>query len=353
MTGSNITPLPKWDKIQREAALWAIRLDNPDVSEDVYDAFRKWRDQSTQHYDAAEQFIDFWEGMEELDTFNDLAETSPVLKARQLDFLSKYWFNSRAVLRAAASAAAIICAVVVYQVSFFSEPPFKAGYSTIRGAQQTVNLPDGSTVVLNTDSAFDVEFSDTSRTIILTRGEAYFKVAKNPEKPFSVKTDRGTVTAVGTEFSVRVHQDNIAVLVTEGRVALRPLPAPLTSEQSVAQLGDIADTEVVEVSRGQTVTLGQQVKELDIVEPKDMQKQLDWQDGLLSFHGEPLRKVVAEISRYTDMVIEIEDEQLAERRVVAYYEIGKVEPMFEALKLTANVQVDRINDQHVRLTRAY
>ena len=62
-----------------------------------------------------------------------------------------------------------------------------------------------------------------------------------------------------------------------------------------------------------------------------------------------MSEVVAEISRYTNVSIEIDGTELAARRVVAIYEVGKLEPMFEALRLTANVEVERIDDRRIRL----
>jgi len=81
---------------------------------------------------------------------------------------------------------------------------------------------------LNTKSKIDVNYTKTQRSINLVYGEALFDVAKDAERPFVVQTDQGAVRAVGTVFSVRLVNDEVAVLVEEGIVEL--MAQPVASE---------------------------------------------------------------------------------------------------------------------------
>jgi transmembrane sensor len=233
----------------------------------------------------------------------------------------------------------------------FADSGFEQAYRTAVGEQQTIDLPDGSKIILNTNSVLEAEFTKNARIIRLAEGEAYFAVAKDPAKPFSVETEKGTVTAVGTAFSVRVSDAEMNVLVSEGRVALSSAPLYFGAARTLSAQNLKPHSDVVEVDAGQAAVYDRQVRAIKDVAEKEIEHQLDWQDGLLAFHGEPLSEVVAEISHYTDVTIEIADPSLAERRVVAYYQVGKIEPMLEALKLSANVKVERIDERHVRLTQ--
>ena len=92
------------------------------------------------------------------------------------------------------------------------------------GQRQTVSLPDGSVVILNSNStvSWNAGFNTATRDIQLT-GEAFFKVAKDPRKPFTVITGNISTTALGTEFYVhgRKEGDNhIEVDLLEGKVQL-------------------------------------------------------------------------------------------------------------------------------------
>src|SRR5262249_11450268 len=66
-------------------------------------------------------------------------------------------------------------------------PVIKQDYSTEVGQQRQVKLPDGSTLVLNTDSSVTVNYSLRERGIHLTRGEVTFSVAQEADRPFLVR----------------------------------------------------------------------------------------------------------------------------------------------------------------------
>lgn len=345
MKDANISSLPRFEEIECEAALWAVRLDQEDAPASLLAEFEQWRRQSPQHQDAAERLADFWDGMAGLDAFNDLAETQAVAAPKQAGAAKRLRLSPRAAFGLAACVAAF-AGLGVYPL-LLADPPFDGAYETVRGEQQTIELPDSSRVVLNTDSALEAEFTNNARIIRLTRGEAYFDVEKDPSKPFSVETEQGTVTAVGTAFSVRVSDNDMNVLVSEGRVALRMAQSNRVGRD--ISLRDLTSA-TVEVDAGERALVEDAVKTVAAIPQQEIDRSLDWQDGMLEFQGAPLRDVVADISRYTDIKIEIADAQLAERRVVAYYRIGEIEPMFEALKLTANVEVERLGENRVRLS---
>lgn len=94
-------------------------------------------------------------------------------------------------------------------------------YSAPVGQPQKVILPDSTIVYLNSKSVLisPSRFVTKERSVFLI-GEAYFKVAKNKEKPFRVKTHLMTIEALGTEFSVLAYSqnDNVKTTLVEGKV---------------------------------------------------------------------------------------------------------------------------------------
>ena len=346
MSDSKISSLPDLQLIEREAAEWVMRFDDGDASPEDLAAFEAWRHRSPQHQAAAERASDFWGGMAVIDDFVDHAEAEALKEPIRLDAAARRIRPWRRVMAGGIAASiAALCVFGVIQFISTSNSSFGATYVTAVGEQKTVDLPDGSKIVLNTDGAIDVDFTRKERVIRLVRGEAFFDVEHDPSKAFSVLTKSGVVTAVGTAFSVKVSDGHIDVLVTEGRVALAA--ESITLGETLTRDDDSVN--IMEVSAGQSAVYNQKVEKLEVVPPDAIERKLDWQDGLLSFNGEPLHQVVADISRYTDVRIEIADEELAQRRVAALYEVGKIEPMLEALRLTANVEVEHINDRHIRL----
>ncbi|MBO0360552.1 FecR family protein [Hymenobacter sp. BT186] len=88
-----------------------------------------------------------------------------------------------------------------------------------------VNLPDGSSVLLRPHSrlAFPAQFTGRNRTVYL-KGDAFFEVAKNPERPFFVTTAHVVTKVLGTSFEVQAQPEapNVVVTVKTGRVSVYP-----------------------------------------------------------------------------------------------------------------------------------
>jgi transmembrane sensor len=162
------------------------------------------------------------------------------------------------------------------------------------------------------------------------------------------------VRAVGTAFVVRLQPKGIEVTVTKGTVEL----ASLTSTRPVSSLSRAQALPrhvltMVTADRGTTelavLAPSHQVEKLDLAPPEATRK-LAWRQGMLVFTGESLPSVVADVSRYTDVQIEIADPGLNDLKVGGYFKVGEVEPMLEALEGSFGVRVERLDAKHVRLS---
>lgn len=184
------------------------------------------------------------------------------------------------------------------------EPPIRQiGWHTAIGELRVVPLADGSTVTLSSDSRIVVAMSRHERHIELQQGEAFFSVAKDPARPFTVEADGRRVTAVGTRFDVRRDATDVRVVVTHGLVRLqsdgedaRRQPTTLLPAGSVAVASDAGVT----VS---TIPLPQ------------AEAYLNWREGFLSFHDTPLADAAAEFNRYSTRKIVVADSAVAGMRV--------------------------------------
>ena len=110
-------------------------------------------------------------------------------------------------------------------------------YLTAIGQQSEVTLVDGSRLQLNTNSQVEVEFSEGYRNISCCRVRSTLKYL-SITRPFRVYAGNGRVQAVGTAFNVYLQDEDVNVIVTEGRVALASLSGasfrevPKTSDKS-------------------------------------------------------------------------------------------------------------------------
>ena len=85
----------------------------------------------------------------------------------------------------------------------------------------TVTLPDGSQVWLNSQSKlrFPGSFSGDAQREVYVSGEAFFKVAKNPNQPFIVHTYKPDIKVLGTQFNVNTYDTaSIKTSLVEGSV---------------------------------------------------------------------------------------------------------------------------------------
>ena len=189
-------------------------------------------------------------------------------------------------------------------------------YTTHVGEFQRISLGDGSTIELNTDSEVRVRYSSGERHVDLTRGEALFRVAKNPTRPFDVDAGPTTVLAVGTAFSVRLHDEKqdrrVDVVVSEGRIAINP-----PSSQTYAA-GTVA---TVRNGRVNATTLSND----------DITGRLMWTTGRVVFQGEKLGDVVAEINRYNERKLLVNDPDISGLRIGGNFQATDPEGFARAL----------------------
>lgn len=199
-----------------------------------------------------------------------------------------------AAIRVAAGVAAVVVGAALILLNRHSAD---GEYVTKTAERLDITLSDGSHVSLGGKSRLYVAFTKDRRHVNLEAGEVYFNVAKDPSRPFVVHALKTDVTAVGTAFDVRAVGERVTVAVSEGVVKVRP-PMDLPSMSS-------ALTEI-RVKAGQQIALeanGAAPALTDLTAgPADPS---DWRSGVLVYRNEPLRAVVADVSRYTDLRLEV------------------------------------------------
>ncbi|MBZ4190931.1 FecR family protein [Niabella beijingensis] len=117
----------------------------------------------------------------------------------------------------AAAALVLILGLLLLRIS----RPEPAAYIA-KDNLETITLKDGSRVALYPQGGLQVEkdFNKDSRTVTL-KGDAYFDIARNPEKPFIIHNDDMEVQVLGTSFTIQQRADRYTVFVHTGRVEAR------------------------------------------------------------------------------------------------------------------------------------
>jgi transmembrane sensor len=337
----NIVQFPDPGMVDAEAADWVVRFDTGEVTAEDYARFQEWQSRSPLHREAAQRLAGVFSG---LDALKACADPFPAAAAERWLRREPPW---HAVIempwRKIAYAAACLLAVAaggLFYAHWQTPPPVVLTYETAVGGQKTVALPDGSTALLNTDSKLVAEFSGEERNIRIARGEVYFDVFHNDKRPFTVFSGGRRVRDIGTAFDVRLRRQALEVTVTKGAVELAVL-AEAAQPTKAQRLGVL--------TQGQNAVFDDKIEYLRPLSDTEINRQLAWRQGVLVYAGEPLARVVADVSRYTKVKIELGSPRLAELPVGGYFEIDKIGAMFEALENNFGIHAQWRDSLHVRL----
>lgn len=156
-------------------------------------------------------------------------------------------------------------------------PLWLADQRTTVGERRSLQLADGTRLVLNTSTAVDIEFSAQLRLITLRAGEIQVQTGKDP-RPFVVRSAQGDMQALGTRFDVRQLDAGTALSVSEHAVQIR-----------------LADGRTQRVNAGQATTFSQ--REFGTLQAAVPGSE-DWIKGYLLVDAWPLHRLLGELSRY-------------------------------------------------------
>lgn len=357
--------------IEATAREWLIRLDRdqPPSKQEIAE-LRQWAAQSQAHHDELVRISAFWNDANSLTELSTpVYNKTQFLLTRILASILKPLLPPTPMIGRVTSYAALSLFAVAFAFMMLKAPNPTASnglYVSAIGELQQQTLADGSVIQLNTDSQIQVDYSDNIRKIRLLRGEAHFDVSHNPDWPFQVYAGQGMVKAVGTAFAVRLNSDSIKVVVNEGRVDLASVIA--ASSQPSTNVGAPQQTQatqkIASLDLGQSAEFSsatvpahtaqadapQQIKQINKLGAKALERQLSWRTGYLVFEGDSLSNVVAEINRYTTIAIEIGDPTLANVRVGGRFKIGELDAMFEVLETSFGIQVSHLDADRIQLT---
>ncbi|BEI57930.1 MULTISPECIES: FecR family protein [Butyricimonas] len=171
-------------------------------------------------------------------------------------------------------------------------------YNTIvvpRGGEYKLELADGTLVWLNSDSElrYPVKFAGSQRDVWL-KGEGYFEVSKNPEKPFRVVVDDMIVKVLGTSFNINAYKDrgNILTTLVSGKVDIQ----------------DMSGKSLVVMSPNQQVDFRH--GKISSVQEVDITRFVSWIDGKFYFNDMTLENIMSQLQRWYDIEVFFVDEEL-------------------------------------------
>jgi transmembrane sensor len=266
-------------EILGEAADWLVQLQSGVATDDDHRAIQQWRSRSAQHAQAwqrAEAIMGDFRmvpGSIANDTIKRIGRAKGIGRRQALNRIGLFLLAGPAVWLAQRQ--------LPWQ-------EWTADQHTAIGEQKPLTLPDGTRMLINTNSALNIAFTDNVRRIKLLSGEVLITTARDSSslsRPFIVQTRHGSARALGTRFSVRVDDQLSHVAVMEGAVEMRP---------------DDQQAQPLIVKAGEQSAFG--VSRTYSVEPLDMAS-MTWENGMMVARNMRLADLLTELGRYRPGVL--------------------------------------------------
>ncbi len=299
------------EHIIQQAANWLTRLHDEDVSESERQAFNAWCQADPRHAVAIERMRALWGSF-------DTLPAQPARVALNRAFAPR---PARGV-----QAMAVLGLVLCGWLGLEQLPVWMADQRTGVGERLQIALADGSQLQLNSNSAVDVRFDGHQRVVELLQGELWVDVAKDARRPFVVRTDQGTATALGTRYLVKRAPDGTTVVTV--------------IESTVAVKGDT--NEGVKVMAGQRSILdhgrAEPPQAIDDTDPDA------WTRGLLKVNDQPLSDVLQTLASYRHGLVRFDPQALRGLRVSGVFRLDDTAAALAALADNLPIQVEYFTD---------
>ncbi len=290
-----MTEAPAEDRrLFREAADLAIRLQNDPANPVSIDMVRTWVARSSRH-EAAWARVAAIHGM----TGRVLTEQRAVAEGGVAGMSRRTLVIGGLIGAGVAAAGSLTVPGALLRA--------RADYMTSTAEIRRITLSDGSEITLGPDSAVAIDFADARRTIGLLAGMAYFDVARDASRPFSVLSGDLTATALGTAFDVSNDAGFVSVSVNHGAVEARAADSELRLAERLNP-GDwiTFDTSSHAIARG----------------TREASQIAAWREGMIVAERETVSAMVAKIARWQPGRVVMADPFLGSRVVSGVFDLA-------------------------------
>ena len=312
--------------VKQTAAEWLVRLESGSLSSAEREQFVDWLRAAPEHVAEMLHLARMHKGLSQFSQWADIAPEpgadSPVEAGSVIPFPGVKLERSAPRRWLPFAAAAVVAAVVVSGVLLthrFSETVI----STQVGERREMTLADGSQISIAPDSRVRVTLDSKQRLILLDHGEVFFRVRKDPRRPFVVDAGQTRALAVGTSFNVERLNDTVVVTVVEGRVDVGP-----TTSSAIP----VAANEQVSVGRNGRTAAPRRV---------DGTRETAWLHDRLVFDGDPVAEVVRRFNSYNHVQVRVADASLASRPVNGVFLATDPDSFIAFLQSVAGAKVER------------
>lgn len=321
---------PSANDLTEQAVAWFVHWRSDEAGADDQRRFAAWLADSPAHAQAYAQVQRLFADMCGAAQAPGVRQTPPLSPAVQAPA-----FSRRRLWRRLRLAAWAVCGLLALGGLWRQTLAdwWLADYRTLVGEWREMALADGSRLLLDTDSAVTLDYTDNWRRVRLLHGRARFQVAKDGLRPFEVAAGGLDVRALGTVFQVSCREDgDVEVAVQEHAVRVSQGPRR------------------VEVAEGQGVRYRRPAG-LGMPAAVDWKSAAAWQQHRLVFDDRPLAEAVAELDRYHAGRILLLDGELRRQRVTGVFDLDDPGQVLASIGKALGLRVDSLGPWWVWLHR--
>ncbi len=287
-------------------------LEDSNENQEVFNSYKATWDEMDRVKDKSSREVDIeWSRLEDA---IDFEESTTEKKERSL-FANIYRY-------AAALLAIAIAAFSIYYV--VNNPGSEQVVAQIQ--VQEVELSEGSKVTVNSNSrlTYPKKFQQDKREVTLN-GEAFFEVAKDPERPFIINAGKMRVEVLGTSFNVKAYEnlEQVEVVVSTGKVAVYSLDKP--------------DEQVVLV-KGQKAIFYKSSTKIEATLNEDINF-ASWKTKEIIFEDTPMPEVIRIINEIYKSDLKLVGDQLNECPVTTTFDNQSLKAILNVLESTLDLSI--------------
>ena len=297
-------------KVARQAVEWFLIEQSGQATSAELAASARWRARDPEHLRAWHKVQQVSGQLEHASALLPAGVAAPVLRRPQ----------RRAAMPALLVLMTVPGAWMLYRQEVLAG--YLADYRSAVGQRRELSLPDGGRLVLNTDSAVDVDYAGHERLLTLRRGELLVETRPDPagNRPFIVATPHGRIRALGTRFIVRLDDEGSRVTVLEHAVQIAPRASSATVRRVEAGQQSRFDANHANLPVAATPQAGA------------------WTQGMLMAQDMRLDAFAAELARYRPGLLRVEP-RVAGLRLTGAFRLDDTDTVLDNLTRMLPVEV--------------
>lgn len=339
-------------RIVEEAARWLEKIERT-IDREEAQALRQWL-KCAAHRETLVERCKRWHGPEILAVLGELVPVETLADRVERQYGRMLLAICLGVTGIASATVLIAFSKILPKGDDVLGNPLRAEATvqTAVGERNTVRLPDGGSIVLNTTSQMLLTYEPRSRDVALLAGEAAFDARYDPARPFRVFAGARTfeVQPGDARFVVRrITREQVALTVLEGQVMALESRLPYPASPALLRSGATYGAHLFSASEGGTLGTGWQLTWK--LSPQETASRVAWQSGQMIFQNEPLEDALQEVERYTVSRFVFKQPDLRAARINGVFKVGDVDAITAHLRDHLGIRSTRTKARQIVLLR--